>query len=378
MDDEINVLQAFQRHLHKEFNLYTATSGDEGLKIIGEHGPFAVVVSDLRMPIMDGITFLTKVKESWPDTVRMMLTGHADLQAAIEAINQGQVFRFMLKPCSTEHFINNLKDGIEIYRLRNAEKELLEGTLAGAISVLMDVLQLAIPEAFGRSSRITDIATRIARRLNIKDIWQIETSALLSHIGWVILPPEIIQKLYEGLSLNDEERHTFEMVPLIGAELISKIPRLEAIASNIAYQEKGYDGSGVPRDKIKGEEIPLGARILRVAQDFDTYKARTRSDKKTMEIMEAKAHQYDPKVLKVLKEMVLGFEEEKEQEIELSVEELEEGMVFVEDVKNLRGQLLIAKGNRVTSPIIERLKNFNRSVGVKEPIKVVLPRTKKS
>ncbi|MFN3534514.1 MAG: HD domain-containing phosphohydrolase [Desulfatiglandales bacterium] len=368
VDDEINVLQALVRHLRKDFQITTALSAMEGLQLLEEHGPFAVVLSDLRMPGMDGLKFLSKVRERYPETVRMMLTGHADLNAAIEAINSGQVFRFMVKPCSLENLRSNLSEGVELYKLRQAEKELLEKTLKGAIKAMAEILELINPEAFGRSSRIGELVRVLSQRLKIEETWELETAALLSQIGWVIIPPKVVLKLYSGESLTGEEAQIYEMHPMIGSELIGRIPRLEGVARIIAYQEKGFDGSGIPKDAIKGEEIPLGARILKVAIDFDTYKLRTNKDMRALELMKLRPERYDPMVFEALEEFVVGAQGEEVTEIEVNLEELKEGMVLAEDIRTKRGQLLLTRGNTVTATLIERLKNFSMSVGIKEPI----------
>lgn len=376
VDDEINVLNAFTRHLRKDFDMRTALGAQEGLGFIQEEGPFAVVVSDLKMPGMDGIQFLAKVRELYPDTLRIMLTGHADLNVAIEAINSGEVFRFLVKPCSVENLKKNILDAIAIYRLKEAEKELLENTLKNSIKVLMEILELVSPEAFGRSRRLAELATSIAMRMGIKEsLWEIETSALLSQIGWVIIPPSLVLKLFSGESLTDEEKQIYEMHPMIGSELIGKIPRLENVAKIICYQEKCYDGSGVPKDAVKGKDIPLGARILKVSIDFDTFKLRFEKDRKAFEMMKLQADLYDPQILEVLQDMIIGTEKEEITQLELTVDELKEGMLLAEDVRTKKGQLLITKGNTVSNALIERLKNFAVSVGVKEPIVVYAPGT---
>jgi len=376
VDDEINVLNAFTRHLRKDFDMRTALSAQEGLGFIQEEGPFAVVVSDLKMPGMDGIQFLAKVRELYPDTLRIMLTGHADLNVAIEAINSGEVFRFLVKPCSVENLKKNILDAIAIYRLKEAEKELLENTLKNSIKVLMEILELVSPEAFGRSRRLAELATSIAMRMGIKEsLWEIETSALLSQIGWVIIPPSLVLKLFSGESLTDEEKQIYEMHPMIGSELIGKIPRLENVAKIICYQEKCYDGSGVPKDAVKGKDIPLGARILKVSIDFDTFKLRFEKDRKAFEMMKLQADLYDPQILEVLQDMIIGTEKEEITQLELTIDELKEGMLLAEDVRTKKGQLLITKGNTVSNALIERLKNFAVSVGVKEPIVVYAPGT---
>ena len=131
VDDEPAVLEGYKRLLRRDFDLETAEGGELGLRVIQEQGPFALVISDMRMPRMDGVQFLSRVKELSPETVRMVLTGHADMQAAIDAVNQGSVFRFLTKPCEKETLAKAITTGFVQYQLVIAEKVLLENTLIG-------------------------------------------------------------------------------------------------------------------------------------------------------------------------------------------------------------------------------------------------------
>ena len=129
VDDDANILNAYTRQLRKQFRIETAQGGEQGLAAVTDQGPYAVIISDLRMPGMDGIQFLSRVREIAPDSVRMMLTGHADLEVTTEAVNEGNIFRFLTKPCNSEVLAKAIAAGIEQYRLVIAERELLEKTL---------------------------------------------------------------------------------------------------------------------------------------------------------------------------------------------------------------------------------------------------------
>ncbi len=135
VDDDENILDAYKRQLRQQFHIDTAQGGEQGLKTVNSRGPYAVIVSDLRMPGMDGIQFLSRVKEISPDSVRMMLTGYGDLQTAIEAVNESNIFRFLTKPCKKDVLTTAIDAGIEQYRLIGSEKELLEKTLKLAESL---------------------------------------------------------------------------------------------------------------------------------------------------------------------------------------------------------------------------------------------------
>ncbi len=370
VDDEQNILDAFKRQLRKRFQFDTALGAEQGLKALKEKGPYAVVVSDLRMPKMDGIEFLRLTKELAPETVRMMLSGHADLTNAINAVNEGNIFRFLTKPCPIDRLAKALQDGIDQYRLIRAEKELLDNTLKGSIKVLTDLLAIVNPEAFGRASRVRTLVREVAGYMGIDDTWQLETAALLSHVGFVTIPEETLNKIYKEENLTSEEAQLFQMHPFIASDLIKNIPRMEGVAEIIAFQEKLYDGSGIPPEHPGGEEIPLGARILKVALDYDSLQISGREAKDAYSALKARNGRYDPQVLKAL-EMALGIEVKYELK-SVRIGELRGGMIFADDVTSLEGRLLVAKGQEVTQALFERLKNFSRIAPVSEPIKVLV------
>ena len=371
VDDDQNLLQAAKRHLRKRFVVFTALGGMEGLKLIKQEGPFSVIVSDLRMPGMDGIQFLQRVREAAPDTVRMMLTGNADLQSAVTAVNDGQVFQFLTKPCHQETLAKAISLGIKQYRLVTAERELLEKTLRGSILILTDMLSILNPEALGRSSRIKRLVNELAKHLSPRDRWAVETAAILSQIGFIILPPETLNKMYRGEPLSGEEKQLFDMHPSTAADLLRKIPRLEKIAEIVAYQEKCFDGSGVPRDDKKGRDIPLGARILKAVLDYDVLEGSGIAKRDAFAKMEERSNLYDPDVLASLKS-IIEFEPPKNAWT-LNLDQLEEGMILAEDLRSSKGRLLVSKGHELSPILINRLNNVKKSMGIKEPVKVYAP-----
>lgn len=371
VDDDRNILEGYQRQLRKSFPIEVATGALHGLEVIQKDGPFAVVVSDLQMPGMDGVTFLKKVWEQSPDTVRIMLTGHADLATAIQAVNQGHIFRFLTKPCSPHDLGQALNAGLEQHRLITAQKELLEQTLSGSMKVLCDILALVNPEAFGRSSRVTRYVIRIARLLEVDPLWPLQTAAMLSQIGCVILPQEVLTKVYQRKGLTAGESELFNQHPLVGGDLLRRIPRMKDVGDIIAYQDKCFDGYGGPNQVVKRDEIPLGARILKVALDFDALQSAGHSQMDSYEEMLERKGWYDPAILAALKQ-AFAHEIQYESKYVLATD-LEPGMLLGEDVKSSYDVLLIAKGQEVTSSMIARLRNFTKANAVKQPIRVFLP-----
>jgi len=371
VDDDRNLLTSYQRQLRGKFRLDTAEGGKQGLAAVSSDGPYAVIVSDMRMPGMDGIQFLNRAREIAPDSVRMMLTGNAELDIAMEAVNEGNIFRFLTKPCHPDALTKSLTAGIEQYRLITVERELLEKTLRGSIKVLTELLALANPEAFGRSSRIKRYVRETALCMGVPDVWQLETAAMLSQIGCVTLPQEALRKLYQGKELTGEEAQLFDMHPIVASDLLVNIPRLQEICEIIAYQEKHFDGSGVPRDSRRGQDIPLGARVLKIVLDLDMLETRGSSKAEALAQLKQRSGWYDPAVVAVLEEAI-GVERRYERR-RVFVKELAETMIFAEDVRSARGVLLISRGNEVTRTLSERLKNLSRTAEIREPIQVLVP-----
>jgi response regulator RpfG family c-di-GMP phosphodiesterase len=231
VDDERHILDAFRNNLRKRFAVTTAQGPEAGLQALETEGPFATVVSDLKMPGMDGVAFLSRAREISPDTTRIMLTGHAGMDASIQAVNQGQVFRFLTKPCPMPDLLAALEAGVRQYRLITAERELLHGTLRGTIKLLTEALGLANPLAFGKSQRIKALVGRLSKVMTMKSTLELELAAMLSHIGCMGLPQQILEKVETGKKLTAQESSLYREHPRLGAMLIQHIPRLGCSAS---------------------------------------------------------------------------------------------------------------------------------------------------
>ena len=167
VDDEPNVVDGISLHLRRAYDVVGAGGGDEGLRRLRDGAPFAVVISDMRMPGMDGATFLAHAREVAPDATRLLLTGHADLSDAIVAVNRGGIFRFLTKPCPPEELRQAVDAAAEQHRLVTAERVLLEQTVRGAVKALTDLLSLTSPVVFGRATRIRKTSLGLAERLGL-------------------------------------------------------------------------------------------------------------------------------------------------------------------------------------------------------------------
>jgi response regulator RpfG family c-di-GMP phosphodiesterase len=366
VDDEPNLLSAIERQFRKRFDITTALGPELALRAIAERGPFAVVVSDLRMPGMDGIRFLARVRHISPDTVRIMLTGQADLTDAIEAVNQGNIFQFLAKPSPPEMLGRAFESALEQYGLIQAERELLEHTLTGSVEVLSEILGLVNPAAFGRALRMRRYVAFIATALGLPKRWQYELAAMLSQIGCVTVPPDILDKLYAAEPLDEEEKKIFASHCAVAHDLLVKIPRLERVAQMVAAQQAPWNGTHDP------DPVGAGAGLLKVAGDFDEQMMRGRDSHETFSQMRASGS-YDPSYLSALQQ--IHVEESRTEARAVKVSQLRKGMLLNADVFSKKGLLLVAKGQEVTAAAIACLNSCERAVGVVEPIYVLVRKT---
>lgn len=368
VDDEVAILDGLRRQLRKKFQVHTANGGAEALELL-QTEPVAVVVSDMRMPQMDGATFLSRVRALYPDAVRILLTGQADTQAAITAVNEGQIYRFLTKPCPPEVLLEEIGNAVELNRLMTAEKELLSTTLRRTVEALTATLSLAQPAAFGRAVRVTRTVTELAEVLAVEEPWEVEMTAMLSYLGAVTLPPTVLAKLDAGRPLTEEEAEMVGRIPGISRDLVSTIPRLEGIAEAIGWHLARYDGEGSGTGVPRGENLPLAARILRLAADFDAGVSQRPSVQATISALRADAGAYDPRVLAALV-TVHDVPDTQGPPRDVDVDDLVPGMVVFDDVYTTEGVLLISRGTEVTDPLILRIENYAGQKRVESRIRV--------
>jgi CheY-like chemotaxis protein len=370
VDDEPNVLDGIRRQLRNRVELETATSAAAGLDIIRQQGPFAVVVSDMRMPEMDGARFLAKVNEIAPQTVRMVLSGQADLESTIAAVNEGRVFRFLLKPCNSETLFGVITNGIEQYRLIHAEKHQLENTLNATVKVLCDVLGLINPVAQRRASHIQRNADGAAAALRqLPGLWQYHLAAMVSQLGCITLPQETLSRAFSGQPLTHEERRLYESHPQIAAKLLGAIPRLEAVAGMVAGQMRPPAADLAGGDPSSWEPEKIGAAILWAAVNFDRQIAQGRTPEQAAQLVNQAAPGLPPVITQAMVKAIsddCGLVMSRG----VTLRELEVGMMIDADVMSLRGTRLVPRGTEVTSTVLERLRAVAAGVGIAEPIRV--------
>jgi CheY-like chemotaxis protein len=369
VDDEPAVLEAISTNLSRQYDVVTATSGAEGLEHLEAESDFTVVVSDMRMPKMDGATFLALARETAPDTVRMLLTGQTDLNAAIKAVNHGKIFRFLTKPCPRDTLRLAIESAVEQHRLITGEHVLLEQTLRGAVKVLVDVLAITNPTAFGRAHQIRSRVVQLATQLGILDSWQLEIAAMASQLGYVALPDALCTKLERNEALNDDELRMLSRAPVVAEQLLAHIPRLEGVRAILALHIRppARDLSASSATQL----VELGAHLLRIAIDIEAIDAH-RSDRSSSPVgLLVDRDRYDPEVLEAV-DRLYSERSPRLQLKKVSALDLRPGMVLGENAFLTTGMLLVARGYEVTEGFIERIKNFPSGMVIDE-FKIIVP-----
>lgn len=368
VDDEPHVLEGLALHLRRRYRVTVANSGEDGLTILAHDGPFAVVMSDMRMPGMDGAMFLAHVRQVAPDATRMLLTGQTDMRSAIAAVNQGQIFRFLTKPCSPDELATAMEAAVEQHRLTTAEKVLLEQTLLGSVRTLIEILSLTSPLVFGRASRIQQLAKELAEPLGVGSRWVLEVAALMSQLGCVALPDEVVRKRYFREVLTEDEQVMVKRLPSLTESLLANIPRLEKVRAVLAL---AANPDARRRFSQASEELLLMAEILRVASDYDELESSGLDAARAIEVLVRRLPGYDQRVLEALS---LARDSGKAQYAirELPPESLCDGMLLAEDLRTAAGHVLASRGSRVTAGLTARVRNFRKGY-VHEPVRVYVP-----
>jgi response regulator RpfG family c-di-GMP phosphodiesterase len=323
----------------------------------------------MRMPGMDGVQLLSRIKSMAPDTIRVMLTGNADTETAVQAINEGSIFRFLNKPCSKEVMAKTITAALMQYRLVTAEKQLLEQTLSGSLQVLTEVLSLVNPAAFSRAERARRYIHHVVTAMKLGNPWQYEVAAMLSQLGCVTLASETIDAVYRGEELTGNERAQYDAHPAVAYALLSKIPRLEPIAWMIEHQNRP-----VPQeDRAEMADIRLGAEILRLILAYEKAIHQGASRTEAAHVLARQNTNFSPEFFQALVTLDPNSEECEIRKCKL--DDLAPGMILQNEVRSHEGTLLVSKGQEVTSAVIFKLKNFHARRAIANEVAVSMPTT---
>jgi len=370
VDDEPRILEGLTLHLRREYQVYTANGGQLALKTLQDLGGVAVVVSDMRMPGMDGATLLKRVMQLYPETTRILLTGEPGRDTAVTAINEGQIFRFLTKPCGPDQLKAAVEAGVIQNRLLMAEKVLLQETLVGCIKALIDVLAITNPVAFGRTNRVQRLAMEFTTNIGFKGFWQLEAAAMLSQLGFISLPVELVEKIYYGESLNKEEQVLAAGTSKVASNLLGHIPRLEPVLQILNIVHDPQNNLGTPQEGM----VRMGASILKMVLDYDALVAQGHSRDVAVQTLRGGGRGYDVNLLDQFAAFIgAGAGADEIQELPLRI--VQPGMVFLEDLRTHMGTLLVPKGFEVTATFLERMRNFGSGM-LMEKVRVLVPAAK--
>jgi response regulator RpfG family c-di-GMP phosphodiesterase len=364
VDDDPIILYAIEKDLRSRYPVITALSGEQALSVLKNQGPFGVILADMLMPGMNGVEFLAQAQRVAPDSVRVMLTGDEDKTTAVEAINEGRIFRFLSKPCAPDKLVAALDAGLEQYRLIMAERELLEQTLNGSVKMLTELLCTREPEAFGRGQKICEYVRVVAPTL-----WDVEVAAMLAQVGLMAIPPSVMQKVHARMALTEREKDMLIRVPEVGYNVMSKIPRLEPAAKIVLYQNKNFDGTGFPKEAVDSARIPTGSRLLRILSDLVDLETTGVAKRRAFEQMRLNRRLYDMTVFESTVTALITQDAPVSGAI-VRLAELRPGHELMSAVETLEGRLIAPAGTVISQMMLERFHNFAELSGIKEPIYV--------
>lgn len=372
VDDDASVLDGLRRLLHGTFNMDTAENPHQAIYKVCEQGPFAVVVSDMRMPIMDGVQFLSRVREEAPDTVRMVLTGQSEITQAIAAVNEGRVFRYLTKPVDKGTLTTALNAGLMQYRLVVAERDLLENTLSGCIETLVEVLGLVNPGAFSRAMRVRKYVRHVAERMKLPYAWQLEAAAMLSQLGCVTLDPELLDAMMAGKRLTPDEEKKVHAHPQLARDLLQRIPRMEGVGWIIAQQfESSPEFLTYAVRTEHGESLVAGAKILRSVLAFDTLVSRGLNRQEAVHQLSI-SRRFDAEILRELETVPQPTDTLYARECD--VHQLACGMILNQEIRTKNNILVIAKGQEISFPLLARIRNLAESGVIQRKLLVLAPK----
>ena len=412
VDDEPGILSSLRRLFRPHgYRILVAESGALGLAEL-EKAPVDLVISDMRMPEMDGATFLKAVRQRWPDTVRILLTGYADVTSTVAAINEGEIYRYVSKPWDDNEIVNTVREALERYRLKQenlrltaltqSQNEELKGLNASleqkvvertaelrqalsfveqshgelkksfltSVQVFAGLIELRSGPAgsrlAGHGRRVADMARNLAQRLGMGDVevQNIMLAGLLHDVGKMGLPDDLLGKAFNTLS--QDQRALVMKHPVIGQNILIAIDKFKDAAILVRHHHESFDGNGYP-DRLAGMAIPQGSRILAVVNDYDSLQIGTlvqrplRPEEALAFIADNRGKRYDPATVDAFLKLISETRKTVPTEVPLRTMHLKPGMVVSRDLPHRDGYLLLAKGSVLTGDIIGQLVKLEQS-----------------
>jgi response regulator RpfG family c-di-GMP phosphodiesterase len=406
VDDEDSITKALHRLFRKEnYQILTSSDPLDGLKMLKEvEKPVSLIISDQRMPGMIGSQFLEETKKIFPDAIRFLLTGYSDMDAIISAVNEGGIHRYLTKPWNDEDLMLQVGQSLEHYELV-LENRSLEESLLDTIKLLSSLVETLNPMLGKYMKQTAALSRAVAEdyKLSKEELDQIEIAGMVHDIGLLGIPERIILKSEEDMT--DKDFEIFSQHPVIGSICLETVERLKQVSKMVLYHHEQYDGHGFPHS-LRGEEIPLGSRIICVVADYckvlNTWpqdvdeiiqKARkyfgpaaqniriTSARKMIGEIAKkivllGANQKYDIQVITTLIKK-LGEREKEEAKKQkkillLPIEKLEEGMVLAKNLRTQEGTVLLPKDATLKESSIESIKDLVERGVIAKQVHVIL------
>jgi CheY-like chemotaxis protein len=347
VDDEPNILTASRRTLGRQFNLACAASGMAALELIRSSGPFAVVLTDMRMPEMDGLAFINAARAVSPDSVYMMLTGNADQQTAVNAINQGHIFRFLNKPCPPEVVADALRSALAQYDLVTAERVLLRQTLTGSLRLMVEALGLVDPQLGVLQSLTKHTVAQVCKALKIECDWTLAIASTTCLVGLVAAP-----RGSGGVEVNE---NALVEAAAVSSKLIRIIPRMNPVAALIERQRQKGNLPDNLEDPAESETI--GAQLLRYAVDLALVQRTLQSQCRSVTQLLHEGN-HDPRLLRALHAHGPDGADKADQVIEIETVSVRPGMVLVRDMVLTDGRCLLAGGQQLSDLAAASIRSY--------------------
>lgn len=304
VDDEQDNLYLLQRTLRSKYTVLLASSGEEALKIMNQKGDeVSMIISDQRMPVVEGLDLFKKISDEYPDTIKILLTGHSNVDILVDAINECNLFQYILKPFDPEQLSIIVESGIKKYELSTEKARILQDLSELFYKTIKSIAQaLDAKDKFthGHSLRVTLYSLALAKTLDLSDdlLEEIETTGLLHDIGKIAIPEKILLKPGK---LTEEEFEVIKTHPELGERLVEGIEKLKLISGWLRSHHERYDGKGYP-EGLAGEQIPISSRIIAIADTYDamtsnrSYRRALSHDFAMQEIKRCAGSQFDPEL----------------------------------------------------------------------------------
>lgn len=357
VDDEQGILDGLNYTLRAAYRVQAFTNPLDVVPYLDKEPEVSVLISDMRMPQMSGADLLALIGEKHSHVVRILLTGQADMNSAIRAINEGQIFRFLSKPCPPAVLARAVSDAHRVYVMRAQEKSLLEQTVNGCIKALVESMALSCPYSFGRSLSIHRLAEEIAVCLGLEMDWRLDAAGLMALVGFMVLPSSVAEKIYTHKPLSDAEQKMARRIPDVTRKLVSEIPRMEEVTEILGFSMRGYLESEALSENLKVRELSLLGNILHLSIEFDRQVSQGIPPVRALGILEARNAEFNPRCLEALVALKGGISAPRKV-CELSIMRLREGSVLAADLYTKIGELIIPAGQPLTNYAIQKIRNI--------------------